>query len=118
MLASTFLLQILQAGYPKLLRIFHDLFERIVLVDRDVSYYYIHLRSENNPFMKILVPFEAAYISRSLTRLLDSVNSAFPEKSSKTFSSKDDVEKLCRTFSGFFKLTLVNLKSLNLIQLF
>ncbi|KAI8898021.1 hypothetical protein BC833DRAFT_620715 [Globomyces pollinis-pini] len=93
---SQFLLQVLQAGYPKLLRIFTDLFSRIQLLNGS---------NEKNPetvlLMKTLSSFEAAYVSRSLNRLLETVNVVIPERATnKAFTNSEDANRLSRTISS------------------
>ena len=63
---SRFLTQILQAGYPKLLRIFHDLNQRILLLSKN------DLAAEK--VLLVLHQYEVIYVSRSLTRLYELVN--------------------------------------------
>jgi conserved oligomeric Golgi complex subunit 5 len=94
--SSTVLLQVLQAGYPKVLRIFHDLFQRFALLATSNSE---PETSGEAAVMKILASFESAYISRSLSRILEAVNTAFPDKLTKPLS-KDDVDKIARTVSS------------------
>nr|KAJ3421734.1 Conserved oligomeric Golgi complex subunit [Polyrhizophydium stewartii] len=100
--ASQFLLQVLQAGYPRFMRIFHDLFTRVSLVSGSV-FNESEKSSESQMPLKILSSFESAYVSRSLTRLLDTVNAAFPEKPTpgqRMTVSRDDVDKIVRTVSS------------------
>ena len=49
--------------------------------------------------------FESSYLSRSLSRLIDPINQAFPDNiydSDKSFPKKDDLEKIIRVFSKYF----------------
>jgi hypothetical protein len=83
------MLQVLQAGFPKLWRIFSDLSGRVLLVN---DKYLLE------PLLyKSLALYESAYISRSLSRLLECVNSAFGNKR----PSKDDVDRLMRAIARF-----------------
>jgi hypothetical protein len=88
------LLQILQFGYPKLLRVFTDLFSKIALL----------VGSENNDtavLVKTLSSFENAYVSRTLTRMLDTVNHLIPEKGvTKNNPSTEEASKLCRSINS------------------
>ncbi|KAI8912894.1 hypothetical protein BC831DRAFT_554770 [Entophlyctis helioformis] len=100
--ASQFLLQVLQAGYPRFLRVFHDLFTRVALISGH-TFNETEKSPESQTLLKILASFESAYVSRSLTRLLDVVNMAFPEKphpGQRTVVSRDDVDKIVRTVSS------------------
>jgi conserved oligomeric Golgi complex subunit 5 len=87
--SSQFLLQVLQAGYPKLLRIFLDLYSRIKLVSGDE----IQLLSLTN--------FEGAYITRSFTRLNEAVSNILQ----KGTPNRDDGTKLGRTVSSELNAT-------------
>ncbi|KAJ3284748.1 Conserved oligomeric Golgi complex subunit [Borealophlyctis nickersoniae] len=99
--ASQFLHQLFQIGYPKLLRLFHDFFSRIAVVSGSV--FNEETKSpESVHFLKSLAAFETAYLSRSLSRLLDPVNFAFPDKplpGARTTPSRDDVDKIVRTIT-------------------
>lgn len=86
---SQFLLQVLQAGYPKLLRIFLDLYSRIKLVSGDE----IQLLSLNS--------FETAYVTRSLTRLNEAVSNIVQ----KGTPNREDGVKLSRTVSSELNAT-------------
>jgi hypothetical protein len=91
------LLQILQFGYPKLLRVFVDLFAKIALLSGSEE----QKTAETAVIMKTLSNFEHAYVSRTLTRMLDTVNSLIPEKSiSKGNPSTEEANKLCRSISS------------------
>ncbi|KAJ3328066.1 Conserved oligomeric Golgi complex subunit, partial [Kappamyces sp. JEL0680] len=87
--AATFLLQVLQAGYPKLLRIFNDLFARIRLVTGEDAF--------GKEFTeRTLQSFEAAYVSRSITRMLETVN----QIAAKGPPNREDAQKIARTMSS------------------
>ncbi|KAJ1343648.1 hypothetical protein BSLG_001796 [Batrachochytrium salamandrivorans] len=99
---SQFLLQVLQAGYPRLLRVFHDLFTRISLVSGN-TFNETDKSPESQTVLKTLASFESAYISRSLARLLDVVNSVFPDKPApgqRPSASREDVDKIVRIISS------------------
>lgn len=81
---SNFLKQALEGEYPKLLRLFNDLWSRLHQVGTDLSQE--GLPGLENPFSEpemdaqlrqTLAPFERAYLSRSLSRLFDPVNLLF-----------------------------------------
>jgi conserved oligomeric Golgi complex subunit 5 len=89
------LLQILQFGYPKLLRIFSDLFSKVALLTGNEE------QKETAVLKKTLSSFENAYVSRTLTRMLDMVNTLIPEKNGmKSNPSVEEANKLCRSFSS------------------
>lgn len=75
--ASTFLQSIFVGDYPKLLKLLHDFFSRVALHNgtllSDYSQtpeYVIMLRSFNT--------FQTSFLTKSLQRMYDSVNSTFP----------------------------------------
>ncbi|KAJ3349617.1 Conserved oligomeric Golgi complex subunit [Entophlyctis luteolus] len=117
---------IFQLGYPKLLRLFHDMFVRLnvtiatvpgttapVGAGSVVSSQQFQSPTENNVsaervasesavLLKALSSFETAYLRESLARILEPVNQAFPEKpasGSRISSAKDDVDKLLNAIS-------------------
>jgi hypothetical protein len=102
--AANFLLQVLQAGYPKLLRIFSDLFSRIRLVTGhdgfQVAFTTITLSS-----------FESAYVSRSITRMLDLVGDII----GKNNVNREDAQRLVRNVSS--ELNAVRFDSLLLLEI-
>ena len=75
--ASTFLQSIFVGDYPKLLKLLHDFFSRVALHNgtllSDYSQtpeYVIMLRSFNT--------FQTSFLTKSLQRIYDAVNSTFP----------------------------------------
>lgn len=96
--SSQFLLQVLQAGYPKLLRVFVDLFSKLSLTSTD------DISVEMSLIMKTLSVFESAYVSRVLSRMLDTVGSLVPEKTSKTNPGTEEAIKLIRSMARYFIL--------------
>ncbi|KAJ3298510.1 hypothetical protein HDU79_010246 [Rhizoclosmatium sp. JEL0117] len=112
--SSSFFHQIFQVGYPKLLRLFHDLFSRLTVTNVSgavtpasssqpaVSEEASRFASDSSVLLKALSSFETAYLRESLARLLEPVNQAFPEKpiaGNRTVATRDDVEKLLRAIS-------------------
>ncbi|ORY48945.1 hypothetical protein BCR33DRAFT_677247 [Rhizoclosmatium globosum] len=112
--SSSFFHQIFQVGYPKLLRLFHDLFSRLTVTNVSgavtpasssqsaVSEEASRFVSDSSVLLKALSSFETAYLRESLARLLEPVNQAFPEKpiaGNRTVATRDDVEKLLRAIS-------------------
>ena len=92
--ASIFVKHALESEYPKLLRLFNDLWEQLRLntpisiqsmsglepteLPRDIVVTRCLHESDAAPFKDVLSPFESAYIAKSLSRLLDAVNVVFP----------------------------------------
>ncbi|KAG1862894.1 Golgi transport complex subunit 5-domain-containing protein [Suillus tomentosus] len=73
---SLFFQQTLSVGYPKLLRIFHKLFAKIA-VHTDTVYTQSQQSPETVIVLRALSTFEDLYLSRSATRLNESVSQAF-----------------------------------------
>eukprot|EP00118_Oscarella_pearsei_P006868 m.32054 g.32054 ORF g.32054 m.32054 type:complete len:832 (+) comp31589_c0_seq8:1605-4100(+) len=112
--ASTFIKQAFESEYPKLLRLFNDLGSRLsqrqpIIIQSttlnptdpptDVSITKCLEKSAAYSFGKTLSHFEAAYIARSLSRLLDSVNVVFPA-GSKLPPSKDEIAGIVKTMTN------------------
>ncbi|KAJ3326392.1 Conserved oligomeric Golgi complex subunit [Blyttiomyces sp. JEL0837] len=118
--SSSYFHQIFQVGYPKLLRFFHDFFARLSIALPNPTATQIPPQTPTNAFpalpsitedgpapeagvlLRVLTSFEAAYLRESLSRLLDPVNLAFPDKpvvGTRHMPSKDDVERILRTIS-------------------
>ncbi|KAJ3254207.1 hypothetical protein HK103_007452 [Boothiomyces macroporosus] len=93
---SQFLRQVLEAGYPKLLRVFLELFNRVALLNNSQQ----NESNETALLLKTLSSFEAAYISRSSTRLLESVSSILPDRNVVRSLSAEDANKFFRTISS------------------
>ncbi|KAJ3110915.1 Conserved oligomeric Golgi complex subunit, partial [Physocladia obscura] len=114
-------------GYPKLLRLFHDLFSRLNIINtsslnpsttqnqiKNLENTWTKNFAESTILLKALASFETAYLRESLARLLDPVNQAFPEKSASSSSlssrpgptsGRDNVEKLLRAISREFEIS-------------
>ncbi|KAF8135793.1 Golgi transport complex subunit 5-domain-containing protein [Boletus edulis] len=73
---SGFLHQTLSAGYPKLLRLFHEFFASIA-VHTDTVYTQSYQSPETILLLRALSTFEALYVSRSSTRMNEAVAHAF-----------------------------------------
>ncbi|KAG1776989.1 Golgi transport complex subunit 5-domain-containing protein [Suillus placidus] len=73
---STFLQQTLSAGYPRLLRLFHEFFAKVA-VHTDTVYTQSQQSPETVLVLRALSTFEALYLSRSTTRLNETVSQAF-----------------------------------------
>jgi hypothetical protein len=121
-LASPYFLQIFQIGYPKLLRLFHDFFSRLAVVTgaslthsgpaNNTSFADSSSSHSNDDhdtpkatiLLRALSTFETAYQRESLSRSLDPINLAFPERpvvGVRPVPTRDDVEKVLRTASRY-----------------
>ncbi|KAL1918332.1 uncharacterized protein VTP21DRAFT_2992 [Calcarisporiella thermophila] len=98
--ASSFLLNTLISGYPKLLRLMQDFFTRVSVHSENT------LAGDTQSPEKILMlrrisSFESMYLARSLSRMFDPINRAFPSDSiSRASLSKNDVTNLMRIISS------------------
>ncbi|TPX38056.1 hypothetical protein SmJEL517_g00290 [Synchytrium microbalum] len=102
MKGSTYLQQSLQLGYPRLLRLFQDFFTRINVTNGLES---STPTLDSTHAIKTLASFETAYMSRSMARMLEPINLAFPDRSSmgpgpRQPPVRDDVDKLVRIISS------------------
>ncbi|TPX61391.1 hypothetical protein SpCBS45565_g07276 [Spizellomyces sp. 'palustris'] len=100
--ASQFLLHAFQTGYPRLLRLVHNVFTRLSVVS-GIDYSDETQRPDSLLILRTLSPFEGAYLSRSLSRILEPVNTAFPERPGpgvRPVPSRDDVDKIIRALSS------------------
>ncbi|KAI0044340.1 hypothetical protein FA95DRAFT_1497209 [Auriscalpium vulgare] len=73
---STFLSQTLSAGYPRLLRLFHDFFSKIS-VQTDTIYTQYQQSTETILVLRALSTFETLYLSRTSNKLTEAVGLAF-----------------------------------------
>ncbi|GAA5902669.1 uncharacterized protein JCM6883_007203 [Sporobolomyces salmoneus] len=73
---STFVQTLLSTGYPRLLRLFQEFFSKIA-VHTDTIYTLSHQSPETVLILRSIQPFENLYLTRSTSRLSDSVSSAF-----------------------------------------
>ncbi|KAI8813141.1 Golgi transport complex subunit 5-domain-containing protein [Cladochytrium replicatum] len=97
---SPFLQQTLQNSYPKLLRLFHDTLSRSSVLTGPSE-----INSDGALLLRSIASFESVYHSKSLGRMLDSVNMAFPERltgglSGRHNPTRDDIDKILRTISS------------------
>ncbi|XP_008558525.1 conserved oligomeric Golgi complex subunit 5 [Microplitis demolitor] len=95
--ASSFIKQALEGEYPKFLRIFLDLRKRLKEKSQLIGTYTIS--------KDILSPFENAYLSRSVSRLLDPVHTMFSDDAS---PSQDEIDSLIRTITSEISVSLVD----------
>ncbi|XP_074644447.1 conserved oligomeric Golgi complex subunit 5-like [Tubulanus polymorphus] len=112
---STFIKQAFEGEYPKLLRLYNDLWKRIqqfsnsmsvhqevVLHDEPTSVSASEIADEFNPEQALrnsLSLFENAYLSRSLSRLFDPINLVFPSGST-TPPTTEEVEGIAKTIAS------------------
>ncbi|KAK9303138.1 hypothetical protein QLX08_005091 [Tetragonisca angustula] len=95
--ASSFVKQALEGEYPKFLRIFLDLRKRLKERLQSIGIYKIN--------HDVLLPFENAYLSRSVSRLLDPVHTMF---SGEGLPSQDEIDNLIRTVTNELSVSLVD----------
>ncbi|CAK9805208.1 Conserved oligomeric Golgi complex subunit 5 [Anthophora plagiata] len=94
---SSFVKQALDGEYPKFLRIFLDLSKRLKERSQSIGIYNI----DHN----VLLPFENAYLSRSISRLLDPVHTMF---SGEGLPTQDEIDGLIRTVTNELSVSLVD----------
>ncbi|CAD1472025.1 unnamed protein product, partial [Heterotrigona itama] len=94
---SSFVKQALEGEYPKFLRIFLDLRKRLKERLQSIGIYKIN--------HDVLLPFENAYLSRSVSRLLDPVHTMF---SGEGLPSQDEIDSLIRTVTNELSVSLVD----------
>ncbi|XP_028523386.2 conserved oligomeric Golgi complex subunit 5 [Apis cerana] len=94
---SSFVKQALEGEYPKFLRIFLDLRKRLKERSQSIGIYKIN--------HDILLPFENAYLSRSVSRLLDPVHTMF---SGEGLPTQDEIDSLIRTITNELSVSLVD----------
>ncbi|XP_070158352.1 conserved oligomeric Golgi complex subunit 5 [Polyergus mexicanus] len=94
---SSFVKQALEGEYPKFLRIFLDLSKRLKERSHSIGIYGID--------RNVLLPFENAYLSRSVSRLLDPVHNMF---SGEGLPTHDEIDSLIRTITNELSVSLVD----------
>lgn len=104
--ASSFIKQALEYEYPKLLRLYTDLIKKLQKLMKKhptVSSKGVrNLFQNDNRFASL---FENAYLSRSVSRLLDFVHDMF---SGEGMPTKEEVDKFTRVLSDELKLSLID----------
>ncbi|CAI2175417.1 9296_t:CDS:10 [Funneliformis geosporum] len=108
---STFLQQTLVSGYPKLLKLFHDLFVKLekrgdLKLDGDFQ------SQETIVMLHSISSFEAGYLARSVTRMFDPINTVFPTGLSRAPPTKSDVTNFIRVISSELEVAKVDLNLL------
>ncbi|XP_014477103.1 PREDICTED: conserved oligomeric Golgi complex subunit 5 [Dinoponera quadriceps] len=94
---SSFVKQALEGEYPKFLRIFLDLSKRLKERSHSIGIYGID--------RNVLQPFENAYLSRSVSRLLDPVHNMF---SGEGLPTHDEIDSLIRMITNELSVSLVD----------
>lgn len=110
--SSTYMKQALEGEFPKLLRLYVDLSKRLIAAHNKTVIETIpnDLSSESSvqPYQLergLLAQFENAYLSRSVSRLLDPVNLMFSETKAPTH---ENVDGLVRTITSELSVSLVD----------
>nr|XP_033813788.1 conserved oligomeric Golgi complex subunit 5 isoform X2 [Geotrypetes seraphini] len=132
--SSTFLKQAFEGEYPKLLRLYNDLWKRLqqysqniqgnfmtngsidLLTDLqqmedDMQDIFMQKKQDYDPEKALknsLQPYEAAYLSKSLSRLFDPINLVFPPGGHNPPSS-DELESIIKTIASEMNVASVDL---------
>ncbi|XP_036004820.1 conserved oligomeric Golgi complex subunit 5 [Fundulus heteroclitus] len=129
--ASSFLKQAFEGEYPKLLRLYNELWRRLqqystslqgaltstggldVSLDTaeiDSQDLFTHGKQDYNPEKALkdsLQPYEAAYLSKSLSRLFDPINLVFP-MGGRNPPSNDELDSIIKTISSELNVASVD----------
>ncbi|XP_041820342.1 conserved oligomeric Golgi complex subunit 5 [Chelmon rostratus] len=131
--ASSFLKQAFEGEYPKLLRLYNELWRRlqqysatlqgvltssggvdpsldITATETDSQDLFIHCKQDYNPEKALknsLQPYEAAYLSKSLSRLFDPINLVFP-MSGRNPPPNDELDSIIKTISSELNVASVD----------
>ncbi|KAK1790241.1 hypothetical protein P4O66_014161 [Electrophorus voltai] len=130
--ASTFLKQALEGEYPKLLRLYNDLWKRLQQYstniqgalgssssgldldltgsESDTQDLFTSIKQDYDPEKALkssLQPYEAAYLSKSLSRLFDPINLVFPQ-GGQSPPSIDEMESIIKTIGSELSVALVD----------
>ncbi|XP_031695537.1 conserved oligomeric Golgi complex subunit 5-like [Anarrhichthys ocellatus] len=134
-LASSFLKQALEGEYPKLLQLYNELWRRlqqysaslqgaltssggmdtsldITATETDSQDLFTHGTQDYNPEKALkdsLQPYEAAYLSKSLSRLFDPINLVFP-MGGRNPASNDELDSIIKTISSELNVASVDPK--------
>ncbi|ORX71060.1 hypothetical protein BCR32DRAFT_225581 [Anaeromyces robustus] len=101
---STYLKQVFQTEYPKLLRSISDFYSRIALFNPEISN--DSNIKENLPLIQSIKVFEAVYVSKSQTKLNDCIIKAFTERfQGPVIPSRDDINRIVNTISSEIDLS-------------
>uniref|UniRef100_A0A671K846 Conserved oligomeric Golgi complex subunit 5 n=1 Tax=Sinocyclocheilus anshuiensis TaxID=1608454 RepID=A0A671K846_9TELE len=130
--ASTFLKQALEGEYPKLLRLYNELWKRLqqysasiqgALVssgagldvempvsEHDTEDLFTRTKPDYDPEKDLknsLQPYEAAYLSKSLSRLFDPINLVFPQ-GGRNPPSNDELDSIIKTIASELNVASVD----------
>ncbi|XP_034719072.1 conserved oligomeric Golgi complex subunit 5 [Etheostoma cragini] len=131
--ASSFLKQAFEGEFPKLLRLYNELWRRlqqysaslqgaltgsggidasldITTTETDSQDLFTHGKQDYNPEKALkdsLQPYEAAYLSRSLSRLFDPINLVFP-MGGRNPPSNDELDSIIKTISSELNVASVD----------
>ncbi|XP_030581142.1 conserved oligomeric Golgi complex subunit 5 [Archocentrus centrarchus] len=131
--ASSFLKQAFEGEYPKLLRLYNELWRRlqqysaslqgaltssggldvsldIATIETDNQDLFTHGKQDYNPEKALkdsLQAYEAAYLSRSLSRLFDPINLVFP-MGGRNPPSNDELDSIIKTVSSELNVASVD----------
>ncbi|XP_022527248.2 conserved oligomeric Golgi complex subunit 5 [Astyanax mexicanus] len=130
--ASTFLKQALEGEYPKLLRLYNELWKRLqqysakiqvvpvgsgsglefdsTVTENDIQDLFTNTKQEYDPEKSLkesLQPYEAAYLSKSLSRLFDPINLVFPQGGYSPPAS-DEMDSIIKTIASELNVALVD----------
>ncbi|KAL6459736.1 hypothetical protein MHYP_G00314950 [Metynnis hypsauchen] len=130
--ASTFLKQALEGEFPKLLRLYNELWKRLqqysaniqvapvgggsgleldlTTPENDIQDLFTSTKQDYNPEKALkssLQPYEAAYLSKSLSRLFDPINLVFPQGGYSPPSS-DEMDSIIKTIASELNVALVD----------
>lgn len=125
--ASTFLKQAFEGEYPKLLRLYNDLWSRLQQFSSASNVPSATLVSQMEPSFSLfpapeddfiispeqalknsLAPFENAYLSRSLSRLFDPINLVFPS-GARNPPSKEELSSIAKTIGSELSVASVDI---------
>ncbi|XP_040007214.1 conserved oligomeric Golgi complex subunit 5 isoform X2 [Xiphias gladius] len=131
--ASSFLKQAFEGEYPKLLRLYNELWRRlqqysaslqgaltssggmdasldITATETDSQDLFTHGKQDYSPEKALkdsLQPYEAAYLSKSLSRLFDPINLVFP-MGGRNPPSNDELDSIIKTISSELNVASVD----------
>ncbi|XP_053718102.1 conserved oligomeric Golgi complex subunit 5 isoform X1 [Synchiropus splendidus] len=131
--ASSFLKQAFEGEYPKLLRLYNELWRRLqqysdslhgaltsgagLDITLDISPsetdgldLFTHGKQDYNPEKALkdsLLPYEAAYLSKSLSRLFDPINLVFP-MGGRNPPSNDELDSIIKTISSELNVAAID----------
>ncbi|XP_023694125.1 conserved oligomeric Golgi complex subunit 5 [Paramormyrops kingsleyae] len=131
--ASSFLKQALEGEYPKLLRLYNELWKRLQqysasiqgaltsgggldqpaelqVVDLEPQDVFMQAKKDYDPEKALkdsLQPYEAAYLSKSLSRLFDPINLVFPQ-GGRNPPSSDELESIIKTIASELNVAVVD----------